>query len=212
LLREVPRNKWRDLMLARRTFLDTNLSADCRRLVEFCNDAEIMHAECGFASAEDMIRDGYGLQPDEIALVVRWLELKPPHGEPIPLEQAKRLARQEQAQQAEAEDKLNRREAGSHGRGRPLDVATKTDDVNVYRRPTGNTRAAALRRLLKHRPDIHARVLAGEITANAGMIEAGFRKPQPSRKKSAFQKIQELLPQLSAAELDALANLIRKAA
>jgi hypothetical protein len=130
----------------------------------------------------------------------------------IPFEEAVRRERQEQAQQAEAEDKANRREAGSHGKGRPLDVSTKGNDRNVYRRPVGTTRKQALRRLEKDRPDIHARVMAGEITANAGMVEAGFRKPQPSRKKSAFQKIKELLPQLSAAELDALANLIRKAA
>ena len=36
--------------------------------------------------------------------------------------------------------------------------------------------AAALRRLRKDRPDIHARVLAGELSPHAGMIEAGFRK------------------------------------
>src|SRR5208282_3228545 len=42
--------------------------------------------------------------------------------------------------------------------------------------PTGNSAANAIRRLRKDRPDIHTRVLAGELSAHAGMIEAGFRK------------------------------------
>lgn len=38
-------------------------------------------------------------------------------------------------------------------------------------------------RLRRDRPDIHARVLAGEISAHAGMIAAGFRKRRASRRK-----------------------------
>jgi hypothetical protein len=47
----------------------------------------------------------------------------------------------------------------------------------------GNGRAYALRRLRdphKGRPDIHARVLAGELSPHQGMLEAGFRhQPTP---------------------------------
>jgi hypothetical protein len=39
-------------------------------------------------------------------------------------------------------------------------------------------RCGHLRRLERHRPDILDRVLAGELSVHAGMIEAGFRKPQ----------------------------------
>jgi hypothetical protein len=38
---------------------------------------------------------------------------------------------------------------------------------------TGTSAAAAMRRLRKDRPDIHARALAGGLSAHAGMIEAG---------------------------------------
>ncbi len=41
--------------------------------------------------------------------------------------------------------------------------------------PTGNTASAALRRLRKDRPDLHALVLAGDKTPHGAMIEAGFR-------------------------------------
>lgn len=43
--------------------------------------------------------------------------------------------------------------------------------------PTGTSSAAALRRLRKERPDLHARVLAEELTPHRAMVEAGFRKP-----------------------------------
>jgi hypothetical protein len=49
--------------------------------------------------------------------------------------------------------------------------------VNTSGRPAGNTRAYALRRLREQRPDIHARVLTGELSPHAGMVEADFRKP-----------------------------------
>jgi len=42
--------------------------------------------------------------------------------------------------------------------------------------PEGNSRAYALRRLRKNRPDLHARVLAGELSPHAAMVTAGFRQ------------------------------------
>ena len=46
---------------------------------------------------------------------------------------------------------------------------------NIHSRPAGTTERAGLRRLRKDRPDLHARVLAGELKVNAAMVEAGFR-------------------------------------
>ena len=57
---------------------------------------------------------------------------------------------------------------------RPAHIHADVDNINV--RPTGTSKAQALRRLRKDAPGVHARVIAGEISANAGMIEAGFRK------------------------------------
>lgn len=42
-------------------------------------------------------------------------------------------------------------------------------------RPGGTTAAAALRRLRKDRPDLHAEVLAERLSAHAAMVAAGFR-------------------------------------
>lgn len=43
--------------------------------------------------------------------------------------------------------------------------------------PSGTSEQAGLRRLRRDRPDLHERVLAGEMSVHAAMLEAGFRKP-----------------------------------
>src|SRR4051794_31772546 len=82
---DVPREQWRSLMLARQTFLEVTLSFDCRCLVRFVNDAELMYRELGFPSADAMIREGYGLESGEITVALEWLRLNPPN-EPIALD------------------------------------------------------------------------------------------------------------------------------
>lgn len=42
----------------------------------------------------------------------------------------------------------------------------------------GNARLSALRKLRSDRPDLHAQVLAGDLSAHAAMVAAGFRRPQ----------------------------------
>lgn len=42
-------------------------------------------------------------------------------------------------------------------------------------RPSGTSESAALRRLRKDRPDLHAQVLANELSAHAAAVRAGFR-------------------------------------
>lgn len=65
----------------------------------------------------------------------------------------------------DAIDRVTQREAYVHP-----DVSNR----HIIGRPAGTTRARALRRLRKDRLDLHERVLAGEITPHAAMIEAGF--------------------------------------
>jgi hypothetical protein len=62
--------------------------------------------------------------------------------------------------------------------GRPKGQTGTTDNVSNSR-PVGthgNSKEQALRRLRTQRPDLHARVLAGELSPHAAAIEAGFRK------------------------------------
>ena len=61
-------------------------------------------------------------------------------------------------------------------------VAIKFDNIKdeVTEAPTGTSITQALRRLRKDRPDLHARVLAQELSSHRVMIEAGFREPTVS--------------------------------
>lgn len=56
---------------------------------------------------------------------------------------------------------------------KPAHIHADVDNVNS--RPDGNAESAALRRLRKDRPDLHAEVLAGNLKAHGAMVEAGFR-------------------------------------
>lgn len=44
--------------------------------------------------------------------------------------------------------------------------------------PVGNSKRYGLRRLRKCRPDLHKKVLTGELTVNEAMIQSGLRKKQ----------------------------------
>jgi hypothetical protein len=57
----------------------------------------------------------------------------------------------------------------------PPYVHPDVDNMNVS--PIGTSRDHALRRLRDHRPDLHERVLAGELSPHRAMIEAGFSAP-----------------------------------
>lgn len=150
-LRYVPRDKWRELMLARRRFLEVQLSYDCRCLVQFVNDAQEMYAELGFANPDAMILDGYGLEPKEIGVAVEWLTLNPPK-EPISLERVTVLAR--------------------HG----TNQHTRGDSITTS--SIGRGRGYVLARLDRdHHHELAAEVRAGTISANAVAKQLEWRKP-----------------------------------
>lgn len=174
LIRHVPPDRWRELMLARRRFCEINISYDCRSLVQFVNDAQEMFATLKFKSPEAMIREGYGLQPEEIGVAVEWLKLNPPK-EPISLEQVKKLA--------------------GHGGDRKSEKV-KGQVRNTKLKPGTDTRDYILARLDRDGHDkLAAKVRSGEMSANAAAIEAGFRKPP-----TPLKQILKLIPKLTSAE------------
>jgi hypothetical protein len=60
--------------------------------------------------------------------------------------------------------------------------------------PTGTTRDRALRKLRKDAPELHAAVLAGDLTAHGAMVKAGFRlrtltvRPEPAAAARTLRK------------------------
>ena len=80
------------------------------------------------------------------------------------------------------------------------------NNVNSHepKRPAGNSRDAALRRLRSQRPDLHKRVLDGDCSAHAAMMEAGFRKQKTPKEhvlhwwaKCSEEEREELLEQFA---------------
>jgi len=73
----------------------------------------------------------------------------------------------------EALDLVDKVTKGKQGQRNDL-----VDNVNYVNSPDGNANTYALRKLRKDRPDLHAKVIAGELTPNSAMVEAGFRQKQ----------------------------------
>ncbi len=80
------------------------------------------------------------------------------------------LVRRIVSRDAEAEDLLTRATRGVQGRRTDL-----VDNINEVSRPDGTSREQALRSLRKNAPELHSRVLAGELSPHAAMVEAGLR-------------------------------------
>jgi len=91
-LREVPQEKWFDLMQVRKSFLRVNLPYDCRSLLQFVEDGEQMYGPLGFTNIEDFIAQGLGLNPQDVAWAVDGLRRMKPD-EPIPYAKARELGK-----------------------------------------------------------------------------------------------------------------------
>jgi hypothetical protein len=96
---------------------------------------------------------------------VEFVETAPPKGLGATVHVLKNLCRDD----TEALDLIDA--AVRRPEGRPSTV----DNVNSNR-PDGNSSAQALRSLRDHRPDLHKKVLAKELSPHAAMVKAGFRK------------------------------------
>jgi hypothetical protein len=186
LLRHVPETKWRDLMIARREFVKVKLNHDCRCLVQFAADAELMYRQLGFDSIDNMISSGLELAPNDIRLAVSWLE-RNPSKKPISFKKVKKLAEREIGIPG-----------GKPGPGR----GNKTGRIPT--RFISRGRDYDLARLARDCPDLAERVAAKEISANAAAIEAGFRTKRTPYEQAVWLVEKKLTPP----ELRALKGVI----
>lgn len=179
-----PKSKWPHLMRAKRTFLATKLNYDCRCLVEFCEEAESVWQELGFDSAEDMIRNGYELDPVEIELAVAWLR----HNEP---EEAISLngVSDEIAKADAIKDKQKRGP-------KPKDSnSANLAEIDM----SGTSNQNILRRLLREeKTELIKSIESGEMSVNQAAIAAGYRKKLSESEKCvrAFRKAENRLEAL----------------
>jgi hypothetical protein len=178
---DVPKERWKQLVREKRNFLATNIKYDCRCLVEFCEEAEIVWSDLGYESAADMIRNGYELEPVEIELAVAWLRHNEPQSE-VGLDAIKQKV-------AEAREK-------------PLaDVGPPTKEEKCFGSNTTNVGRGVdytLRRLARDCPEMLDKIESGELSVNAAAVKAGIRK-RPSKAEicvSAFRKAENRLEPL----------------
>lgn len=90
----------------------------------------------------------------------------------------------------EAVDLLDQTVRSPHG-GDHKSAQFKVDNINLETKPAGTSAEYALRKLRKDAPELHARVIAGELSPNGAMVEAGFRhRPNPlDQAKRAWSKM-----------------------
>jgi hypothetical protein len=79
----------------------------------------------------------------------------------------------------------------------------KSDNITLDGDGRGTSKSYTVARLKREAPALFQAVCAGELSANAAAIEAGFRK-----KPTPFETIIRLLPKLSDDERDQLRELL----
>ncbi|MDZ7952508.1 hypothetical protein [Nostoc sp. DedQUE09] len=79
-------------------------------------------------------------------------------------------------------DRIVLRQAGAPEKNQRIDseqiIVDNIHNYDKIKRPTGTSKQAGLRQLRKKNPELHAKVLAGELTVNAAMVQAGLRIKQ----------------------------------
>jgi hypothetical protein len=94
-------------------------------------------------------------------------------------------------------NKVHRGKLGRKPMTDPTPTPPWADGDNVTIKPErGNSRAYTLDRLRRERPDLFERVKAGEFSANAAAIEAGFRK-----RATPLERIKREIAKLDKKEL-----------
>lgn len=218
--REVPRSKWESLVRIKRDFLFVSINYDCRCLIEFCEEAEEVYAELGYASSEEMIREGYELDPSQIELAVAWLK----HNEPqkqIGLKAVAKKADEVRTLHADHPDWTQQQIADEVGCSQPyvaqvISKNSESEESVIPDHLKSHTDKADFRKLP---PELQQQVRAKEVSLNAAAIKAGIRKrlSQAEICVKAFRKaenrlevIRLILAELEECELACLRDLMEE--
>jgi hypothetical protein len=162
LISYVAPKDWPRLVRIRKDHISVKLTYDCRCVAQFIKEANDLWESCGYKSADDLILNGYGLDPEEIRIVARWLELNDPQ-EAVSLEDV-------------------RATLSTHGGDRRSESFKQTDQVDsINLIHKGGTDPVYLEaRLERDRPELKAAVDAGTVTVRQAAIQAGIVKPRVS--------------------------------
>lgn len=153
---------------------------------------------------EDLWQERVIAQTGERATFRRFVDFvatKPLEGLGADLPTLKRLC----ADNPAALDALDRVTVQSPGRPK----TENRNNVTNYEEPDrGNRADYALRKLRADAPDMHARVLAGELSPHAAMVEAGYRKKNYQIPAEPEAAARALLRKFTADELQQIVEII----
>ena len=132
----------------------------------------------------------------------RFVQTPPLEGLGTTLDALKRLCSHDLATLS-ALDRVAQAEQRPGERTDLLDIVKEVDadDSAGENWPHGNERQYAIRKLRTSRPDLHEKVLAGELSPHAAMIAAGFRRRTLTVPAEPVGAIRALLRHFSADEL-----------
>lgn len=190
---DTPKEKWRLLLIAKRSFLGRRLEHDCRCLIEFCEEAEAVYGDLGFGSAEEMIREGYELDPSQVELAVAWLK----HNEPqkqIGLQAVNKKADEVRQLRTEHPDWTQQQIAESVGCDKSYvsRVLTKMSQCNNSLNIPDHIKTRPHQADFRKLPvELQQKVAAKEVSLNAAAIQAGIRK-KPTAYEIALKAAKKL--------------------
>ena len=168
----VPREQWPDLLEARRDYCRSAIIGDCRLIVQFASDAELVDW-LGLGSRDRYLEEGLGLDPKMVEWALAGLRSLGVAA-PVPLDKAEQIGKLAthggQTGNTNALSPWNK----TDNEGDNHNVRCTNDNAEVDTR--GTSTAYTLARLDRDRPDLLERVKSGELSAHAAAIEAGFRK------------------------------------
>ena len=203
---EVPKEKWNALVSVRRSFMATNITFDCRCLVKFVQDAEQMWESLGYESADDLIARGYELEPEEVHIAVRWLELNAPD-EVIGLPEVVQRGKREKSTLFAA--KQNPKPLREHGSNQHEEEDI-TNSENVMSSPVqqGNAVSYRIRKLRRDHPEIAARLDAGEFksVAAAERVAEGLEAEPPRKVPTALDLLRRAWAKATPEEREVFAH------
>lgn len=172
--RTLPRSRWAELVAARKYHCLGNIPSDCRTLLKLVTDAEGCEW-LGFGTRDRYMLEGLEIEPNAGDLAIEFLRAA--HLEvPVAFTDA-----------VDGGRKLRDKP------GRPSLAElrnTNGSDYNNNESVSGRGVEYTLARLDRDQPELADRVRAGELSANAAAIEAGFRKQQTplDRLRAAWRK------------------------
>ena len=166
---DISKDKWFYLMQKKRAFCTTYIKADCRYLLEFVEDAEIMWEHLEFKSAQDMIENGFRLNPIEVEYALQWLKFKDPE-EALPFEKAIVEGKKLGNRGAPKDNKNASKNKNESNKNKPDNVRF----VSKY----GNNKNYLQARLERDAPEILKQLQDGEFkSVRQAAIAAGIAKP-----------------------------------